>query len=620
MPSRIQVLPEALINRIAAGEVVERPASVVKELIENAMDAESKSITIEVEDGGKRSIRVTDNGEGMSREDAVLAFQRHATSKIKTDADLEAIATMGFRGEALPSIASVSKICLVTRQAGDEVAARLVVEAGNMKEAAETASPAGTMIEVGQLFFNTPARRKFLKTAGTELAHITGLVTELALARPDLEFRLLQNGRNVFHFPCAKGWHERAIQIFGAEMAEQLVPVEARQGRIRLTGGISRPHFTRGAKTHQFFFVNGRSVRDRLLAHALYEAYDTLLMKGRHPVAILFIELDSSMVDVNVHPAKREVRFRTPQEIHRIVIESVRAALRESAAAVLGREKDSGAGTGFYKERVFETAPAVFETEAGTASMTAAEERKSQVREAAAVYLNRQGLAGPAWPAPVHPTGGSTCVPPTRTGYASSEPVRMKEEKAALPLGQIQNSYILADIEGDLAIIDQHAAHERILYERLLSRMAANRHSETQPLLIPETVELSARDSVLLRSYLDKLEETGLEIEEFGPSSFVIRSIPTILVQKDLKRLVSDLVDDLREWERAATVDEIKKRLAASLACHGAVRAHDALTLPEMSALLHDLKKYPAVHSCPHGRPIQRRFTLNDLEKMFGRR
>ncbi|HXC62565.1 MAG TPA: DNA mismatch repair endonuclease MutL, partial [Nitrospiria bacterium] len=311
MASRIQILPETLINLIAAGEVVERPASVAKELVENAMDAGSRCITIEVEDGGKRLIRVTDDGEGMSREDALLAFQRHATSKIKTDADLEAIATMGFRGEALPSIGSVSKIRLITRQAGDEVATKLVLEGGNMKEVAEAASPPGTMIEVAQLFYNTPARRKFLKAAGTELAHISGLVTELALAHPHLEFRFLQDGKSVFHFPGAEDWHQRTIQIFGAEMAEQLIPVETHQGRIRITGGVSRPHYTRGAKTHQFFFVNGRSIRDRLLAHALYEAYDTLLMKGRHPVAILFIELDSSMVDVNVHPSKREVRFRT---------------------------------------------------------------------------------------------------------------------------------------------------------------------------------------------------------------------------------------------------------------------------------------------------------------------
>jgi len=598
MASRIQILPEALINRIAAGEVVERPASVVKELVENAMDAGSRCITVEVEDGGKRLIRVTDDGEGMSREDALLAFQRHATSKIKTDADLEAIATMGFRGEALPSISSVSKISLITRQAGDEVATRLALEGGNMKEVAEAASPPGTMIEVAQLFYNTPARRKFLKAASTELAHITGLVTELALAQPHLEFRLLQNGKNVFHFPAAEGWYSRAVQIFGVEMAEQLIPIEARQGRIRFTGGVSRPHYTRGAKTHQFFFVNGRNIRDRLLAHALYEAYDTLLMKGRHPVAILFIELDSSMVDVNVHPAKREVRFRTPQEIHRTVMEAIRKGLREGTVPGLAQEKVSGWNGD------------------EAAGLSGLEERKSQVREAAAAYLRRQD--SPGWPA-----GGLKPTYPTQ--------VRAEERKTVVPLGQIQRSYIIAEVEGNLEIIDQHAAHERILYERLLSRRTAGHSSshassysssqaESQPLLIPETLELSARDAVLLRSHLEKLKETGLEIEEFGSTSFVIRSVPTILSQRDLKRLVLDLLDDLREWDRTATVDEIKKRLVASLACHGAIRAHDSLTLPEMSALLRDLQDYPTVHSCPHGRPIRRRFTLNDLEKMFGRR
>ena len=600
MASKVQILPEALINRIAAGEVVERPASVVKELIENAMDAGSHRITTEVEEGGKRLIRITDDGEGMDREDALLAFQRHATSKIRTEEDLGAIATLGFRGEALPSIASVSKIHLLTRRAGDEIATRLVLEGGMMKEATEAASPPGTMIEVTQLFYNTPVRRKFLKAAGTELAHITGLVTDLALARPDLEFRLLQEGKDVFHFPVAKDWHQRAIQIFGTEMAEQLIPIEVRRtdgqahrGRICLTGGVSRPHYTRGAKTHQFFFVNGRSIRDRLLAHALYEAYDTLLMKGRHPVAILFLEMDSSLVDVNVHPAKREVRFRAPQEIHQTVIEALRKSLREGMTTGLNREEDS---------RVRAPEVPVFGGGNYPTPLGRVEEQHAEVREATAAYLRRHV--------------GSESV---MTDRISS----LQTQKRIIPLGQIQDSYIVANVEGDLEIIDQHAAHERILYERLLSRMAdiqSSSQSETQALLIPETLELSARDAVLLQSHLDKLRETGLEIEEFGSTTFVIRSTPTILAQKDLRRLVSDLLDDLREWDRSLTAGEMTKRLAASLACHSAIRAHDSLSLPEMAALLRDLQDYPTLDSCPHGRPIRRRFTQFDLEKMFGRR
>jgi DNA mismatch repair protein MutL len=600
MASNIQILPEPLINRIAAGEVVERPASVVKELIENAMDADSRRITIEVEDGGRRLIRITDDGEGMSREDALMAFQRHATSKIRTEEDLAAIATLGFRGEALPSIAAVSKIRLLTRLASDEVATRLTLEGGNVKESAEAASPPGTMIEVTQLFYNTPVRRKFLKAASTELAHITGLVTDLALARPHLEFRLIQDGKEVFHLTAAGDWHQRAMQIFGSEMAEQLIPVEtsragrpARRGQIRLTGGVSRPHYTRGAKTHQFFFVNGRIIRDRLLAHALYEAYDTLLMKGRHPLAVLFLEMDSSLVDVNVHPAKREVRFRTPQEIHQTVIEAIRKVLREVTSAGLGQERVPGFGV---------TEGSAYGSEDEPIPPGRVEERKAEVREATATYLRRQ------------------------EGWESVAPDRinpLQERKRIIPLGQIQKSYIVADVEGDLEIIDQHAAHERILYERLLSRTAGSHSSgdpETQPLLIPETLEFSARDAVLLRSHLDRLRETGLEIEEFGSASFAIRSVPTVLAQRDLKRLVSDLLDDLREWDHTATAEETRKRLAASLACHSAIRANDSLSSPEMAALLRDLQDYPAVHSCPHGRPIRRRFTLRDLEKIFGRR
>jgi len=607
MASKIQILPEALINQIAAGEIVERPASVVKELIENAIDAGSRRITIEVEDGGKRLIRVTDDGEGMSREDAHLAFQRHATSKIRTEEDLGAIATLGFRGEALPSIAAVSKVHLLTRRAGDEVATRLVLEGGNMKEAAEAASPSGTMIEVTQLFYNTPVRRKFLKAAATELAHITGLMTDLALARPELEFRLFQEGKDIFHFPVAENWHQRAIQIFGTEMAELLIPIEAsrtqpdrqagggqaHRGRIRLTGGVSRPHYTRGAKTHQFFFVNGRIIRDRLLAHALYEAYDTLLMKGRHPVAILFLEMDSSLVDVNVHPSKREVRFRSPQEIHQTVIESIRQILREGMTTGLSREEVSSVGAAEMTASGDEN---------HLTPMGRIEERKAEVREATATYFRRQ-------------VGAESAVP-DRISH-------LQTQKRITLLGQIQNSYIVADVEGDLEIIDQHAAHERILYERLLSQMASVRpsgHFETQTLLIPETLELPAQDVVLLRSHLDELKETGLEIEEFGSTSFVIRAIPTVLAKRDLRRLVSDLLDDLREWDRTATAEETRKRLAASLACHSAIRAHDSLTPPEMTALLRDLQEYPAVHSCPHGRPIRQRFTLRDLEKMFGRR
>jgi DNA mismatch repair protein MutL len=576
--NKIHILPEALRNKIAAGEIVERPASVLKELIENAIDAGSTRIVAEVEEGGRRLIRVTDNGHGMTPEDARLAFERHATSKISGESDLEAIGTLGFRGEALPSIASVARVRLVTASAsgGDpsSKAVEIVVEGGVMKRVIETAAPPGTRVEVSALFYNTPARQKFLRAPATELSHIVQVMQQLALPYPEIHFRLTHNGQELLDAPAVKTGRERVLQVAGPDWLDQLLSVTAQSATLKLVGFVSKPPFS-SSRDHQHFFINRRAVRSPLLARALIEAYDTAMMKGRHPIAFLFLDVPLNSVDVNVHPAKREVRFRDQRGVFDFVHQSIKGRLSVSPISSHGERKP----------------------EAPSASPDAIDQEPADVGRAVSV-----GDPGESYFAQ----------------EAVHVPVQGVLTPSIFPLGQIHQTYIVARVEDELQIVDQHAAHERLLFDRLMTQLEEQRIA-IQPLLFPETVELPQAVALRLKEILPSLKAAGVELEEFGPRSFLVRGIPALLGPVNGRQLLLDLVEDLEAEKDPRSSSAGLQQMTASMACHAAIKAHQSLGMDQMKALLTDLKTLKA-STCPHGRPIRVTFSRSDLEKMFHRK
>ncbi|MEK6684593.1 MAG: DNA mismatch repair endonuclease MutL [Nitrospirota bacterium] len=578
---KIHILSENLSNKIAAGEIVERPASVVKEVIENAIDAGATHIVVEAEDSGRRLIRVSDNGEGMEPDDARQAFLRHATSKLATESDLSAIRTMGFRGEALPSIAAVARVRMVTAPKGGAIGTEVRIHGGTVVGTQEAAAPAGTVVEVEELFYNTPARKKFLKSNATELAHIVHSVQLQALPHFWIHFRLTHNGTVLIDLPIVRDEMERTAQVIGPADGMDLLEVSSGAGMdlngFRFKGLISKPGGFRATREHQEFFLNRRAIKNASLSHAVGEAYGTLLAKGRHPVVYLFIEIDPAWVDVNVHPAKREVRFRDTPAVYQAVKNRLRDRLRregllmdEAATYVL---RDSNPGT-------------------------------TVAREAMAVYR------------PL--TGADVSVRPDPASRSAETwlPVHIQ------PLGQVDQTYIVAaigsDSESELHLIDQHAAHERLLYERLLSQHRAAQMA-VQPLLIPEVVELPIAEAMRAREILPLLERIGLEVEEFGERSFRIRAVPALLGAVDGRTLMRDILDDVSAGA-VPTAEETIQTVIASMACHAAIKAHQPLGPEQMTRLLEDLYRQEVPPTCPHGRPIRVRFRLADLEKLFQRR
>jgi DNA mismatch repair protein MutL len=570
--NKIWVLPESLRNKIAAGEVVERPASILKELVENAIDAGSTRIRVDVEQGGRRLIRVTDNGYGMTRQDALLALERHATSKLLKEIDLEQIQTYGFRGEALPSIASVARVRLVTALSTPSSAVDIHIDGGTIKQVNETAAPPGTVVEVRDLFYNTPARQKFMKSPATELSHIVHAFQRLVLPHPEVHFDLAHNGQNVLATSSVRTLRERVLQVMGQNWLDRLLEVSSQSDQMKLTGFISNPPFSFASRDHQEFFVNFRAVRSPLLAHALMEAYDTSMMTGRYPVGILFLEVPYDKVDVNVHPAKREIRFHKQQEIHDMVYQSIRQILRESVR----HETQTLSGAHRYNSY------------------------RESVNEHVGV--------------PVQET-----IESYRTYGTSDSTVR--EETLApsiLPLGQIDQTYIVAQVEGELHIVDQHAGHERLLFDRLMAQFNAGR-LEQQPLLFSETMTLSPALSSRIREILPLLSDVGMEVEEFGQQTFVIRSTPALLGTINGQQLLLDLLDDLNIEKDSMARNSAFQHIMASLACYGAVKAHQKLGVDQMKELLYDLQTAVAP-TCPHGRPIRVTYTPSDLEKLFLRK
>ncbi|MEW6324592.1 MAG: DNA mismatch repair endonuclease MutL [Nitrospirota bacterium] len=589
--SAIRRLPPELISQIAAGEVVERPASVVKELVDNAIDAGAGSIEVTLAAGGRELIAVSDDGAGMGPEDARLAFERHATSKLRSLDDLERIATLGFRGEALPSIAAVARVHVTTATAGGGPGLELTVEEGNIREVKAAGRPPGTTIEVTRLFHRTPARRKFLRSSATELAKIQEMLTQQALAYPTIAFRLVHQGRELVRAPSTTSLRARAGQLFGLEWAHSLLAIDGRAGGVALQGLISAPPQSWPHRRFQYWSVNRRPIRSPLLSHALYDGYASLLRRGQHPAALLHVTLDPAHVDVNIHPSKLEVRFAKPQELHALVRDAVSERLNDRALPNVAYG-DGGRG----------------------------EESEHEVRAE---------LTTGAWPAEL-------LARETPAAYAQRAPApsvsSLLAEPLIEPLGQLYQTYIVAVVDGALQLIDQHAAHERILFEECLAELAKGRLA-AQPRLVPQTIALPAEIVTLLAERAPLLAQLGVECEPFGPDAIVVRSTPAILASAPLEPFFSDLAeswlesgaglddaDGVPQHESNAEARRLMQAVAATIACHGAIKAHQALDRREMAHLLTALHERHVAPTCPHGRPIRVSFTREQLEKLFHRR
>lgn len=624
MASKIKLLPEAVANQIAAGEVVDRPASVVKELLENSLDAGAGRISVEVEQGGKRMIRVSDDGGGMSREDALLCLERHATSKIRVSADLFAIHTLGFRGEALPSIASVSELTLVTREEGAGSGVRIQVEAGVIKSVTEVGVPRGAELTVRRLFYNVPARRKFLKNVDTEMGHITTLMGNLALARPDAHFSLQHDGRVLSDLPASPDLSGRLRHALGADALAQLVPV-ARTFEIeasvplRVHGFVSAPSYHRSSTRSLHVFVNRRFVRDRLINHAVFEAYRTLLPKGRYPLVVLFLDLSADAVDVNVHPAKHEIRFRDPAAVHQAVLDALTDALkiadRAGGLPAAGRSVSlpfRGTSPPLEVEPLeSERDPEASATLAGVADALKRYHEKMEREKSFFPDQRTLERSGQSWPRPSGRGEAEEALPsprPDGTGLRFSE-LRV--------IGQVAGTYILAEAPDSLVVIDQHAAHERIMFERLMKEYQ-DQAVARQPLLFPLTLDLTYEEARRVEAHAETLQRLGLEVEPFGGNTVAIQSVPALLVGADPGRLLLELVDRLAEAGKAPLQERLNE-LFAVMACHSVVRANRTLSVAEMEALLRGMDEAAFPGHCPHGRDVVIRLRIRELAKWFGR-
>ncbi len=685
---KIHVLPERVANQIAAGEVVERPASVVKELLENALDAGSTRIRIQVEAGGKKLIQITDNGCGMVRDDAMLAFERHATSKIKDTDDLLSISTLGFRGEALPSIASVARLHLETRAEEEAAGTVLEINGGKIIRVEEAGLPLGTSITIRDLFFNTPARKKFLRSESTELSHIASLVTHYALAHPDKHFELHSATNALLVAPPVAGHRERVYQVFGRETLDQLIPLAAVQpleriglpqpppwrrgpeaamresasesagladeasragapaphefGEVRLHGFVSKPEIQKLNRNSIFIFVNGRLIRDRLIQHAITEAYRNILPPTVFPVVLLFLEMPTAEVDVNVHPSKTEVRFRQQTVIHDFVRESVRAALMKARPVPqflkeIGAQPSAGPGL---------TSPAITDGARGADRLQRAPWRDLYEPAAAGGFA----LHAPAVPATTgrlefeggiavvanaavslarapeagasQPTIDTQAVPDHGCAPAiAQEPQTaptLESLRTLRPLGQIRNSFILAVNEDGLWIIDQHVAHERVLFERILRQRSAQQ-VESQRLLMPLVIELTPAQQAIFSDIAEELAHNGFEAEPFGTRSVAVKIAPAGVDAAQIEHMLNEIFEQLTREDQALNLEAVRTRIAASIACHAAIKVNMPLEQNKMEWLLAELAKTEHPMSCPHGRPVVLRYSMQDIQKAFKR-
>jgi DNA mismatch repair protein MutL len=615
----IRILPDILSNQIAAGEVVQRPASVVKELVENSIDARATRITVEMDKGGKSLIRVSDDGTGLSRDQALLAIERYATSKIHTKEDLFAIASFGFRGEALPSMASVSKFCLVTRPRDADTATKVEMAGGKLLQVSDTGAPAGTLVAVKHLFFNTPARRKFLKTDTTEAAHITDTLSGLALGNPSVGFRLFSQNRLVKHFPPDQDLVHRAMLVLGNDAADHLYEMDYSVGDIRITGVCANPAVTRATAGRIYLFVNQRLVHDRGVVAALFRGYAGRIMKGRYPVAVVCCDLPCDRVDVNVHPSKREIKFLDARPVYQAVTAAVNTALMAAQQQVStytgSRSGPDPRPAGLINAPRFAQSPISWAPDPVPADPLIV--RKSKGFRDENHFDPMPDSDGPDPADEVRQT-----FERFRTSENKSDSPQLVKtpDRSPVPrvVGQVMGTYIVAEQEGALMLVDQHAAHERVVYEAL-KRRQDHLPADSQYLLVPETLELSAKEADLLSEILPDLAALGLVIEPFGGATFVIKAVPGLLDQTSVKTLVTGMVDTLMETGDTAVSEQWRETCLMSMACHHAIRANRTLSFPEMQTLIKDLLACDNAFHCPHGRPTIVTFDKVQMEKLFKR-
>jgi DNA mismatch repair protein MutL len=646
---RIRILSDQVANQIAAGEVVDRPASVVKELLENALDAEATRILVEIEGGGRKLIRIVDNGIGMVRDDALLAFERHATSKIRSSDDLLSIATLGFRGEALPSIASISRLELETRAATEPSGTHLEIVGGKIFRVEDAGLPAGTTITVRDIFFNTPARRKFLKSETTELSHVTALVTHYALAHPDKHFELHSATNALLVAPPVQKASERIYQIFGKDTLDQLLPFAAERafdrvglpepppwkrdedyqppdlGFLRVSGFVSRPELQKLNRNSIYIFVNQRLIRDRLILHAVSEAYRNVIPPTSFPVILMFLEMPPHEVDVNVHPSKTEVRFRQPNYVHDFVRDSIRNALikaRPAAEFLAALSANPNATPALMPttspipaqgdaEAVNDSEPPISAADATPFTLPERAPEPASERIPFATAAQQPAATRPAlhdcepdWGAQGLPDGG--------------EPANLNSLASLKPLGQLRESFILAVNDEGLWIVDQHVAHERVLFEKILRERVVER-VERQRLLMPLLVDLQPHQMVLFGAIANELERNGFEVEPFGPHTLAVKAAPVGLEGRQLERMLMEVLEQAGNPTQSENMGTLRTRIAASIACHAAIKVNMPLDTRRMEWLLEELARTEHPTSCPHGRPIALRYSWKDIQRAFQR-
>ena len=659
--SRIAALPDHLVNQIAAGEVVERPANALKEIVENSIDAGATAIDVELAGGGIRLIRVSDNGSGIHPDDIELALHRHATSKIKTLNDLEHVASMGFRGEGLASIASVSRLTLTSRQDGSAHATQVKAEDGKLSSPTAAAHPVGTTIEAAELFFNTPARRKFLKSENTEYAHCATMLERLALAHPHIAFSLKRDGKQVFKLP-AQSLHERIAAIVGEDFQAASLEIDSGNGALRLYGAIAKPTFAKGKTDKQYCFVNHRFVRDKVMLHAVKQAYRDVLHNALTPAFVLFLDLPPEAVDVNVHPTKTEIRFRDSQQVHQLVFHTLNKALADTRADLTESVGNAGevlheitgirpAATssenepnGFHpnpttsSENIFAAAPSAHVSEPRSAfgsdktapmpyqAARAPQQRSLSLRESRAalntyaeLFKNTAADEADIELAQFEQARfGSTSATSSETpAHTFSDDPKPELPPLGFAIAQLLGIYILAQAEDSLLLIDMHAAAERVNYEKMKRQRQENGNLQSQRLLIPVTFPASHEECAALADHADTLAGFGLELSDMGGNTLAVRAVPAMLGKANVVSLAKDVLGELAQVGSSQTIEEHENHILATMSCHGSVRAGRQLTLPEMNALLRDMENTPRSNQCNHGRPTWVKLTLKELDALF---
>jgi DNA mismatch repair protein MutL len=682
--NKIKVLPDNLANQIAAGEVVERPASVIKELVENSIDAGAKRIQIDIELGGRRLMRVTDDGEGMLRDDAVLAFERHATSKIKTLEDLGAIQTLGFRGEALASIASVAKVELVTKTLEETAGTRVLIEGGRLIDVKDAARSTGTTINVRDLFFNTPARRKFMRSEATENYHLTNIVTHYALAHPEIAFTLTNNGREILRVSPARDLRERAYQIFGANLLDSLLPVTGGRDYVaKISGFVSAPRERRTTRDAQYFFVNQRFVRDKVIAGGLLEGFRSVLPHGVYPVAFLFLDIPHDEIDVNVHPAKTEIRFRRSEAVKDVIAETVRLTLQNAGIIAFQEQKPaeffeptatfaepvklhekqqsqpvfeqaemdfvapqnnsveysltetneigykSEEKSGVVIETIAETEEQILSVQeefSGEFYSTDFEKRVEELKETGAQKIENREAARESFesvfnePTIFNKPSSHVFMPPVNSAEKVVKAAEVEQISASKirPIAQLHDSYIIATDDEGLLLIDQHVAHERILFDKFRKK-ETERKIESQNLLLPETIDLTPAQSVAFSVVQDELESLGFGLMRLSGRTIAVKSVPTDLPPSEVRNLLAEILDTIDAEKRGGAKATMRDEIAASLACKAAVKINMKLTPEKMHWLIDRLLFTSSPTTCPHGRPVILRLTMKDIERGFHR-